>query len=92
MLEVYAVFGLLAFSLTLAGIMTLVMLGVAENDIVDSLNIDFISRIELRLIFILTLYSIFAGVLEAFVLNPFGIVLSLESIPYLIVIFAGKIR
>ncbi|AWR95817.1 hypothetical protein [Acidianus brierleyi] len=92
MLEIYAIFGLMAFSLVLAGVMTLVLLGIAENDIVESLNLYSISKIELRLIFIITLYSIFTGVLESFVLNPYGIILSFESIPYLVVIFSGKMR
>jgi hypothetical protein len=92
MLEVYAIFGLMAFSLVLSGIMTLVLLGIAENDIVSSLGIYEIPRIELRLIFIISLFSIFDGVLESFVLAPQGIILSFESIPYLIVIFSKKLR
>ncbi|AWR96926.1 hypothetical protein DFR86_04705 [Acidianus sulfidivorans JP7] len=92
MLELYTLFSLLVYSLGMAGIMTLVLLGVAENDIVESLNIKEIPRIELRLVFILALFSILAGILESVVLNPLGIILSFESIPYLIVIFSGKIR
>ncbi|MDT7901780.1 MAG: hypothetical protein RRE78_07810 [Acidianus sp.] len=92
MLEVYAIFGLMAFSLVLSGVMTLVLLGIAENDIVSSLGIYEIPRIELRLIFIISLFSIFDGVLESFVLAPQGIILSFESIPYLIVIFSKKLR
>ncbi|MQL56209.1 hypothetical protein [Acidianus ambivalens] len=92
MLEVYVIFGLMAFSLVLSGVMTLVLLGIAENDIVSSLGIYEIPRIELRLIFIISLFSIFDGVLESFVLSPQGIILSFESIPYLIVIFSKKLR
>ena len=92
MLEVYTIFGLMAFSLVLSGVMTLVLLGIAENDIVSSLGIYEIPRIELRLIFIISLFSIFDGVLESFVLAPQGIILSFESIPYLIVIFSKKLR
>lgn len=91
MLEVYSVFGLMIFSLVLAGIMTLIVLGVAENDIVESLNLNFLPRVELRLVFIISLFSIFGGVLEGIALNFSGIILSFESIPYLVVIFSGKL-
>lgn len=91
MLEVYSVFGLMVFSFVLAGIMTLIVLGIAENDIVESLNLRFLPRVELRLLFIISLYSIFGGILEGIVLNFSGIILSFESIPYLVVIFSGKL-
>jgi hypothetical protein len=92
MLEVYTIFGLMAFSLVLSGVMTLVLLGITENEIVSSLGIYEIPRIELRLIFIISLFLIFDGVLESFVLAAQGIILSFESIPYLIVIFSKKLR
>ncbi|BBG23056.1 hypothetical protein IC006_0340 [Sulfuracidifex tepidarius] len=90
MLEIYAIFTLMVFSFVLAGIMTLVVLGVAENEVVDSTKLFKLPRLELRLLFIVTFYVIFLGVLEGFTLYTNGILVSLDSVPYLLLMLLPK--
>ncbi len=90
MLEIYAVFTLMMFSFALAGIMALVVLGVAENEVVDSTKLFKLPRIELRLLFIVTFYVIFLGVLEGFTLYTNGILISLDSIPFVLLMVLPK--
>ncbi|MUN29585.1 hypothetical protein [Sulfuracidifex metallicus] len=90
MLEIYSTFTLMVFSFVLAGIMTLIMLGVAENDIVDAFGLNMIPRIELRLLFIVMLYVIFLGILEGFTLYTNGMLISLDALPYLILVAYPK--
>lgn len=89
--DVFVIFGLLAFSFVLAGVMTLVVLGVAEEEIADTLGVRF-PREELRMLTILIFYSCFAGFLEGTVLDPRGYLLAVESIPFIVAAGAGMRR
>ena len=92
MLEHFVIFGLMAYSLVAAGMFTLVLLGISENDVIRALNINLnvISRKELRAMTLMVLYFIFNGVLEALLVAPQAIILSFETIPYIVVLTSGR--
>ncbi|WP_150111369.1 hypothetical protein [Acidianus sp. RZ1] len=73
---------------------TLVMLGVAENEVIESLNIDttVIPRWELRVLFLISSFLIICGILESLLVTFSGILLSFESIPYITVLLSGRLR
>ncbi|BBD72186.1 hypothetical protein HS1genome_0575 [Sulfodiicoccus acidiphilus] len=84
--EVFSIFGLMVFAGVLAGVMTMVLLGVAESEIVEALRLDRISREELRVVFILILFTIFTGVLEGSLVSTRGLLMCIEAVPYVLAI------
>ncbi|QKR01048.1 hypothetical protein GWK48_06775 [Metallosphaera tengchongensis] len=75
----------------MAGVFTMIVLGIAWNDFVSWLDLFYLTSTEIKLIFMLTLYFIILAVLEGFVVDPIAFLVSIETIPYLIVLFARKI-
>ena len=92
-LNYFAIFGIMVYSLVLTGITTLIVLGIAEDEIIETLRIssDVISREELRMLLTVTCFTIFSGVIEGFVIGSKGLILAFESIPNLVVLFSGLI-
>lgn len=90
----FAIFGIMVFSLVFAGITTLIVLGIAEDEVIESLrlNTKVISREELRMLLTVICFIIFSGVIEGFVVGTKGIILAFESLPLLIVLFSGLIK
>jgi hypothetical protein len=90
----FAIFGIMVFSLVFAGITTLIVLGIAEDEVIESLrlNTKVISREELRMLLTVICFIIFTGVIEGFVVGTKGIILAFESLPLLIVLFSGLIK
>ncbi|EZQ10620.1 hypothetical protein CM19_03835 [Candidatus Acidianus copahuensis] len=84
----------MVYSLVASGMITLVMLGVAENEVIESLNIDttVIPRWELRVLFLISSFLIICGILESLLVTFSGILLSFESIPYITVLLSGRLR
>jgi hypothetical protein len=89
--EIFSIFGLLVFAAVLAGVMTMVLLGVAEGEIVEALRLQELPREELRVVFLLILFSLIAGVLEGSLNSPNGLIMCAEAIPYLIAITSRRI-
>lgn len=94
MLNHFVIYGIMVFSLVLSGIITLILLGIAENEVIDDLRIDVnvLSREELRALVLLINFTIITGVLEAILVGILGIILSLEAIPYIIVLLSGRLK
>lgn len=92
MLEFFVIFGVMVYSLVASGVITLILLGVSENEVLQSLkvNTDVISRKELRVLFLMVGFLIIAGILESVLVAFQGIILSFESIPYIIVLISGR--
>lgn len=82
----------MVYSLVFAGVFTLILLGISEDEIIQALNInlDVISRNELRVMTLMVMYFIANGVLESLLVDPSAIVLSFETIPYIIVLVSGR--
>lgn len=93
MLEYFVVFGAMVYSLVASGIITLILLGIAENEFIESLSINtrVISREEIRALFLLVCFTIIDGVLESILAGSKGIFISFESIPYIVVLISGKL-
>jgi hypothetical protein len=83
----------MAYSLVASGVITLILLGVAENEVIEALkvNLRVTSRKELRAIFLLTLFTIIDGVLEGILVGVRGILLCFESIPFIVVLLSGRL-
>lgn len=92
MLEHFVIFGLMVYSLVFSGVFTLILLGISENEIIESLHIDLnvISREELRVLTLMIMYFIVNGILEAILVAPPVIILSFETIPYIIALISGN--